>query len=97
MFQDKSSAEVEVVEIVEESAKTATAKTVMEEAYQIIKSVTGADEATAKKVLDETGGDTTRAINRLLDSEAEMEVKEVRFFQNVDGNTLILVSGDCGC
>jgi len=75
-LEDKSSAEVEVVEIVEESAKTATAKTVMEEAYQIIKSVTGADEATAKKVLDETGGDTTRAINRLLDSEAEMEVKE---------------------
>ena len=76
MFQDKSSPEVEVVEIVEELAKT-----VMEEACQMVKLVTGADEATAKKVLDETGDDTTRAINRLLDLKAEMEVKEVRFFK----------------
>ena len=52
----------------------------MEEAFQTVKSVTGKDEATVKRVLDEMGGDTTRAINRLVDLEAKAEVKSFGFF-----------------
>ena len=52
----------------------------MEEAFQTVKSVTGKDEATVKRVLDEMGGDTTRAIHRLVDLEAKAEVKSFGFF-----------------
>ena len=51
-----------------------------EEAFLTVKSVTGRDEATVKRVLDEMGGDATRAINKLLDLEAEVDVEKVGFF-----------------
>ena len=76
LFQDKIFPEVEV-EVIEIAEEPATAQ--MEEAFQMVKSVTGTDEATVKMVLDEMGGDATRAINRLFDLEAKAEVEEVSF------------------
>ena len=38
-------------------------------------------EATVKRVVDEMEGDTTRAINRLLDLEAEVKVEKVVFLK----------------
>ena len=64
-----------MIEVAEESD---TAE--MEEAFQMVKSITGTDEVTVKRVLDEMGGDTTRAVNRLLDLEAKEKVEEVIFF-----------------
>ena len=81
-----------MIEVAEESDKAE-----MREAFQMVKSVTGTDEVTVKRVLDEMGGDTTRAVNRLLDLEAKEKVENVIFFlQKVDENTQVLVSGDCG-
>jgi len=66
-------AEVVVVEVIENAEEAAKGQ-VEEEAFQMVRSVTGKDDATVKRVLDEMGGDTTRAINRLLDLEAKVEV-----------------------
>lgn len=75
LFQDNSFPEVDVIEIAEEPTRDQK-----EEAFLTVKSVTGRDEATVKRVLDEMGGDATRAINKLLDLEAEVDVEKVGFF-----------------
>ena len=90
LFQDNSFPEVEVNEIAEEPT---TAQT--EEALQTVKSVTGKDEATVKRVLDEVGGDATRAINKLLDLEAEVEVEKVGFSLMVDEIIQIIIRWLC--
>ena len=70
-----------MIEIVKEPA---TGEMEME-VFQAVKSGTGKDffltEATVERVVDEMEGDTTRAINRLLDLEAEVKVEKVVFFK----------------
>ena len=65
------------VEIVEGSRNAE-----VEKAFQIVKEVTGSDDATARRMLstllDETGGDYTSAINRILEMEYEKVKVEVR-------------------
>ena len=47
--------EVVVVEVIENAEEAAKGQ--VEEAFQTVKSVTGKDDATVKRVLDEMGGD----------------------------------------
>ena len=58
------------MEIVEESRNAE-----VEEAFQIVREVTGSDDATVRRVLDETGGDYTSAIDRILEMEYEVKVE----------------------
>ena len=76
-MKDNSSPKDQIMEIVEESRNAE-----VEKAFQIVKEVTGSDDATARRMLstllDETGGDCTSAINRILEMEYENVKVEVR-------------------
>ena len=75
--KDNSSPKDQIMEIVEESRNAE-----VEKAFQIVKEVTGSDDATVRRMLstllDETGGDYTSAINRILEMEYEKVKVEVR-------------------
>ena len=49
----------------------------MEKAVQMVKTVTGSDDATVRRALDDTGGDYIRAISRIWEMEDEVEVNAV--------------------
>ena len=68
--KDNSSPKDQIMEIVEESRNAE-----VEGAFQIVKEVTGSDDATVKRMLDETGGDYTSAIDRVLEMEDEVKVE----------------------
>ena len=68
--KDNSSPMDQIIEIVEEPGKAA-----MEHAVQMVKTVTGSDDATVRRMLDETGGDYTSAIDRILEMEYEVKVE----------------------
>ena len=74
--KDNSSPKDQIMEIVE------SRNAEVEEAFQIVREVTGSDDATARRMLstllDETGGDCTSAINRILEMEYENVKVEVR-------------------
>ena len=69
-MKDNSSPKDQIMEIVEESRNAE-----VEEAFQIVREVTGSDDATVKRMLDETGGDYTSAIDRFLEMEYEVKVE----------------------
>ena len=75
--KDNSSPKDQIMEIVEESRNAE-----VEKAFQIVKEVSGSDDATVRRLLstllDETGGDYTSAINRILEMEYEKVKVEVR-------------------
>ena len=68
--KDNSSPKDQIMEIVEEARNAA-----VEEAFQIVREVTGSDDATVRRMLDETGGDYTSAIDRILEMEYEVKVE----------------------
>ena len=68
--KDNNSPKDQIMEIVEESRNAE-----VEEAFQIVREVTGSDDATVKRMLDETGGDYTSAIDRFLEMEYEVKVE----------------------
>ena len=70
--KDNSSPRDQIIEIAEEPGKAA-----MEHAVQMVKTVTGSDDATVRRVLDDTGGDYIRAISRIWEMEDEVKVNAV--------------------
>ena len=69
--KDNSSPKDQIMEIVE------SRNAEVEEAFQIVREVTGSDDATVRRVLDDTGGDYIRAISRIWEMEDEVKVNAV--------------------